>query len=298
MGAPKLDLMNKMHKISRPSSPSDDYLLVRDAILFIKDHAQDQPPLEEIAHHVGLDPTQFHKLFGRWAGLTPKAFLQTLTLDHAKRLLDDNHSVLQTSYETGLSGSGRLHDLFVQYEALSPGEYARKGEGLTIHYGFHDSPFGLALLMMTKRGIAGLGFADGDHQRAIALEDMMKRWPKATYVEDETITGPAAQRVFSTQKWQSNKPLRVVLIGSDFELSVWKSLLQIPPGKCVTYGELATHIERPLAHRAVGSAVGRNPISFVVPCHRVLRKGGGLGGYHWSLPRKQAIIGWEKCLTK
>ncbi len=275
-----------------------DYLLVRDAILFIKDHALEQPPLDEIAHHVGLEPTQFHKLFHRWAGLTPKAFLQSLTLDHAKRLLDDNNSVLQTSFKTGLSGSGRLHDLFVQYEALSPGEYARKGKGLLIHYGFHDSPFGLALLMVTKRGIAGLGFADGDHQRLEALQDMQRRWPKATYIEDETITGPAAARVFSTANWREAQPLRVVLIGSDFELSVWKSLLQIRPGQYVTYGNLAASIDKPLAHRAVGSAVGRNPISFVVPCHRVLRKGGGLGGYHWSLPRKQAIIGWEKCLTK
>ena len=290
--------MNKLSKISAPPTSSDDYLLVRDAILFIKDHALEQPPLEEIAHHVGLDPTQFHKLFSRWAGLTPKAFLQSLTLDHAKRLLDDNNSVLQTSFKTGLSGSGRLHDLFVQYEALSPGEYARKGDGLLMNYGFHDSPFGLALLMMTKRGIAGLGFADGDDQRGEALQDMMRRWPKATYIEDETITGPAASRIFSTANWQAAQPLRVVLIGSDFELSVWKSLLQIRPGQCVTYGELAANIDKPLAHRAVGSAVGRNPISFVVPCHRVLRKGGGLGGYHWSLPRKQAIIGWEKCLTK
>lgn len=271
---------------------------VRDAILFIKEHAHQQPTLDEIAHHVGLAPTGFHKLFARWAGLTPKAFLQSLTLDHAKRLLDEKASVLETSFETGLSGSGRLHDLFVQYEALSPGEYARKGEGLTIRYGFHDSPFGLALLMKTERGIAGLGFADSDHDRQTALEDMMRRWPLATYVEDEHATKASAERIFSTRKWQPKQPLRVVLIGSDFELTVWKSLLQIPPGQCVTYGDLAKAINKPRAQRAVGSAVGRNPISFVVPCHRVLRKGGGLGGYHWSLPRKQAIIGWEKSLEK
>ena len=193
--------MTQMHQ---PFPLSDDYLRVRDAILFIKDHANEQPSLDEIADHVGLAPTEFHKLFRRWAGLTPKAFLQSLTLDHAKRLLDDSNSVLQTSLETGLSGGGRLHDLFVQFEALSPGEYARKGAGLTMHYGFHDCPFGLALLIVTKRGVAGLGFADGDHQREAALQDMKRRWPKATYIEDESITGPIAQRVFTTQ---NGKPL-------------------------------------------------------------------------------------------
>ena len=277
---------------------ASDYKRVCEAIRFIKDNAPKQPGLDEIAHYIGLAPTQFHKLFSRWAGLTPKAFLQSLTLDHAKILLDNKASILETSLETGLSGTGRLHDLFVQYEALSPGEYARKGEGLVMRYGFHDCPFGLALLIKTKRGIAGLGFADGNHQRQQALTDMKTRWPRATYIEDENATHTDALRIFSTKQWSAKHPLRIVLIGSDFELSVWKNLLQIRPGQCVTYGDLAMALDKPRAARAVGSAVGRNPISFVVPCHRVLRKGGGLGGYHWSLPRKQAIIGWEKRLSE
>ncbi len=287
-----------MHKSQHPLPGANDYQRIRKAILFISQQASSQPSLDQIAHHVGLDASHFHKLFVRWAGLTPKSFLQSLTLDHAKHLLTRNTPLLETALATGLSGPGRLHDLFVQYEALSPGEYARKGEGLTIKYGFHDCPFGLALLMKTKRGIAGLAFADDDKERQSVLEDMMNRWPHATYYEDENATRPEAAHIFSPAKWQPEQPLRLVLIGSDFELSVWQSLLNIPHGHSVTYGALAQSIDKPRAHRAVASAVGRNPISFVVPCHRVLRKGGGLGGYHWSLPRKQAIIGWEKGLRE
>ncbi len=287
-----------MNKITHLPPQENDYQRVLKAILFISQKATSQPSLDEIARHVGLDASSFHKLFVRWAGLTPKSFLQSLTLDHARQLLARNTSLLETSLATGLSGSSRLHDLFVQYEGLSPGEYARKGEGLTFKYSFHDCPFGLALLMKTRRGLAGLAFANDDNERQSVLNDMMQRWPHATYKEDQNATRQEAAQIFSPSRWHPEQPWRLVLIGSDFECSVWQGLLQIPLGHAVTYSALAQSINKPRAHRAVASAVGRNPISFVVPCHRVLRKGGGLGGYHWSLPRKQAIIGWEKGLDE
>ncbi len=287
-----------MNKSKQPLPSANDYQHVRQAILFISQQTRSQPSLDEIAHHVGLDASHFHKLFVRWAGLTPKSFLQSLTLDHARRLLGRNTSLLETALATGLSGAGRLHDLFVQYEALSPGEYARKGEGLTMKYGFHECPFGLALLMKTRRGIAGLAFADNNKGRQSALEDMMQRWPRATYCEDKDASRQEVAQIFSPSKWRAEQPLRLILIGSDFELSVWQGLLTIPLGHAISYGALAHSIDKPRAHRAVASAVGRNPLSFVVPCHRVFRKNGGLGGYHWSLPRKQAIIGWEKGLME
>jgi AraC family transcriptional regulator of adaptative response/methylated-DNA-[protein]-cysteine methyltransferase len=233
-----------------------------------------------------------HHLFRRWAGLTPKAFLQALTLDHARRLLRDSASVLDASFEVGLSGPGRLHDLFVTHEAMSPGEWKSGGSGLKISYGFHPSPFGTALVMATDRGLAGLAFADAGEERA-ALADMRCRWPHADYVEDSARTAPLAQRIFDSNLWRKDRPLRVVLIGTDFEVRVWETLLKIPMGCATTYSDIAAKIERPKASRAVGAAVGKNPVSFVVPCHRVLGKSGAITGYHWGLTRKRAILGWE-----
>jgi len=287
-----------MNNTEQPLPPANDYQCVRKVVLFMSQKATSQPSLDEIAHHVGLDASSFHKLFVGWAGLPPKSFLQSLTLDHARQLLARNNNLLETSLATNLSGSRRLHDLFVKYEGLSPGETARKGEGLTIKYGFHDCPFGLALLMKTRHGLAGLAFADDDNERHSVLNDMIQRWPHATYKEDRNATRQEATHIFSPSRWHPERPLRLVLIGSEFEHSVWQGLLQIPLGHSVTYSALAKSIDKPRAYRAVASAVGRNPISFVVPCHRVLRKGGALGGYHWSLPRKQAIIGWEKGLDE
>jgi AraC family transcriptional regulator of adaptative response/methylated-DNA-[protein]-cysteine methyltransferase len=224
--------------------------------------------------------------------LTPKGFLQAVTLDHARQLLADSASVLDTSYEVGLSGPGRLHDLFVTHEAMTPGAYKARGEGIVLRYAFHASPFGQALLMATDHGLAGLAFADAGGEMA-ALADMKARWPRATYVEDRAATAPLARRVFDPRECRADRPLRVVMIGSDFELTVWETLLKLPLGKATTYSDIAAHIGRPSAARAVGTAVGRNPISFVVPCHRVLGKSGGLCGYHWGLTRKRAILGWE-----
>jgi AraC family transcriptional regulator of adaptative response/methylated-DNA-[protein]-cysteine methyltransferase len=269
-----------------------DYDIVRRAIAFISEHWRIQPEIEAIAHAAGVTPDELHHLFRRWAGLTPMAFLQALTIDHARGLLRDSASVLDAAYEVGLSGPGRLHDLFVAHEAMSPGEWKTGGEGLTMYYGFHPSPFGLALIVATDRGLAGLGFADPGGQRP-ALEDMQRRWPRATYVEDTSRTGPVAQRIFNSAEWKKDQPLRVVLIGTDFEVRVWETLLSIPMGKASTYSDIACKLGKPKASRAVGAAVGKNPISFVVPCHRVLGKSGDITGYHWGLTRKRAMLGWE-----
>jgi AraC family transcriptional regulator, regulatory protein of adaptative response / methylated-DNA-[protein]-cysteine methyltransferase len=269
-----------------------DYDVVRKAIGHIRGHWREQPEIEAIAEAAGVTPTELHHLFRRWAGLTPKAFLQALTLDGARKLLRDSASVLDATYEVGLSGPGRLHDLFVTHEAMSPGEWKTGGEGLTIYFGFHPSPFGSALVMATDRGLAGLAFADHGTERA-ALADMKSRWPRASYVEDSARTAIVARRIFDPARWQPNEPLRVVLIGTDWEVRVWETLLQIPMGRLVTYSDIAGKIRAPKAARAVGAAVGKNPVSFVVPCHRVVGKSGELTGYHWGITRKRAMLGWE-----
>ena len=269
-----------------------DYDVVRKAIGHIRGHWREQPEIEAIAEAAGVTPTELHHLFRRWAGLTPKAFLQALTLDGARQLLRDSASVLDATYEVGLSGPGRLHDLFVTHEAMSPGEWKAGGEGTTIHYGFHPSPFGSALVMATGRGLAGLAFADPGHERA-TLADMQARWPRATYVEDSARTAALAKRIFDPAQWQAQQPLRVVLIGTDFEVRVWDALLQIPMGRVATYSGIAAKLAKPKASRAVGAAVGKNPVSFVVPCHRVVGKSGDLTGYHWGITRKHAMLGWE-----
>jgi AraC family transcriptional regulator, regulatory protein of adaptative response / methylated-DNA-[protein]-cysteine methyltransferase len=269
-----------------------DYDVVRRAIGHIRGHWREQPEIEAIAEAAGVTPTELHHLFRRWAGLTPKAFLQALTLDGARQLLRDSASVLDATYEVGLSGPGRLHDLFVTHEAMSPGEWKSGGEGLTVFFGFHPSPFGSALVMATERGLAGLAFADPGEERA-ALADMKARWPRAAYVEDSARTAAIARRIFDSSQWQQDKPLRVVLIGTDWEVRVWETLLQIPMGRLTTYSDIASKIHKPAAARAVGAAVGKNPVSFVVPCHRVVGKSGDLTGYHWGITRKRAMLGWE-----
>ncbi len=269
-----------------------DYDVVRRAIGHIRGHWREQPEIEAIAEAAGVTPTELHHLFRRWAGLTPKAFLQALTLDGARQLLRDSASVLDATYEVGLSGPGRLHDLFVTHEAMSPGEWKTGGEGLTVFFGFHPSPFGSALVMATERGLAGLAFADPGEERA-ALADMKARWPRAAYVEDSARTAAIARRIFDSSQWQQDKPLRVVLIGTDWEVRVWETLLQIPMGRLTTYSDIASKIHKPAAARAVGAAVGKNPVSFVVPCHRVVGKSGDLTGYHWGITRKRAMLGWE-----
>jgi AraC family transcriptional regulator of adaptative response/methylated-DNA-[protein]-cysteine methyltransferase len=271
---------------------ADDYAIVRRAIAYISEHWRAQPEIEAIAHAAGVTPDELHHLFRRWAGLTPKAFLQALTLDHARILLRDSASVLDAAYEVGLSGPARLHDLFVTHEAMSPGEWKSGGADLTLRYGFHPSPFGRALVIASDRGLAGLAFADAGEEQA-TLADMQRRWSQAAYVEDTAGTATIARRIFDPGMWRPDRPLRVVLIGTDFEVRVWETLLGIPLGKASTYSDVAKKLGCPKAARAVGAAVGKNPVSFVVPCHRVIGKAGDITGYHWGLTRKRAMLGWE-----
>jgi AraC family transcriptional regulator of adaptative response/methylated-DNA-[protein]-cysteine methyltransferase len=279
--------------LQKDITPADgDYEVVRRCIEKISLDYRDQPSLEALAEAVGETPTGLQKLFTRWAGLSPKAFLQAVTLDHARKLLDQGMPLLETSFEVGMSGPGRLHDLFVTHEAMSPGDYKSRGAGLTIRYGFHLSPFGVALIMVTDRGLAGLAFNDAGSERA-AFADMSSRWPNATYVEDMAATAPYAARIFDPAKWRGDQPLRVVMIGTDFQLRVWEALLRIPMGHARSYSAIASQIGAPAASRAVGAAIGANPLSFVVPCHRAVGKSGALTGYHWGLTRKRAILGWE-----
>jgi len=285
-----------MNAIPRPIDLADDtsgdYDIVRRAIEFISVAWRDQPSVDAIAAHVGLPAFALHRLFGRWAGLSPKAFLQAVTLDHARRLLAGGAPLLEASHDLGLSGPSRLHDLFVAHEAMTPGAFARRGEGLVLHWGAAPSPFGPALAVLHEGRLAGLGFVDtGDE--AAALADFERRWPAARFVPDPDAAMAVVAQVFAPAGLDRTKPLRIVFIGTDFEIRVWEALLEIGPGSATTYSALGERLGRPKAARAIGGAVGRNPISFVVPCHRVLGKGGALTGYHWGLTRKRAMLGWE-----
>jgi len=290
-----MNIATSEHRLTKPGPQNAalrDYDSVRRAIAFISEHWRAQPDIEAMADAAGVTPDELHHLFRRWAGLTPKAFMQALTLDHAKGLLRDSASVLDAALDSGLSGPSRLHDLFVTHEAMSPGEWKTGGAGMTLQYGFHPSPFGTAIVIASGRGLAGLAFADPGQEQT-ALADMLRRWPNATCVEDHAGTAALAQRIFDTRLWRPDQPLRVVLIGTDFEVRVWEALLKIPMGCATTYSDVAANIRSPKASRAVGAAVGRNPVSFVVPCHRALGKSGALTGYHWGITRKQAMLGWE-----
>ncbi len=262
------------------------YAVIARAIAFIDERAPDQPTLEETAAAVGLSPAHFQRVFSQWVGVSPKRYQQYLTLDHAKDLLRERFSVLETATEAGLSGASRLHDLFVKWEAMSPGEYARGGAGLVISYGWFDSPFGEVLAMGTDRGLCGLAFAE-EFGRDVAMDDMTGRWPKADFIENPQAIAPWVSAAFGQQE----TPLH--LIGAPFQIKVWEALLAIPSGHVTTYSEIAQHIGNPKAVRAVGTAVGKNPVSWLIPCHRALRKSGGLGGYHWGLPVKRAMLAYE-----
>ena len=274
-------------------SPASDYEAVRAAIRFLSDNGPDEADLAAFARALGYTERQLTDLFRRWCGLTPKSFAQAVALDHAKSLLADRQTVLDTTYEVGLSSTSRLHDLFVTHEAMPPGVWRNRGEGIQMTWGAAPSPFGTAVLVTTEYGLAGIGFADGEMSIQQAFEDLRDRWPNANYARNDAKIAPVAARVFDPTRWDPNHPVRVVLIGTDFEVSVWETLLRIPVGKATTYSDVARKIGRPAASRAVGAAVGKNPISFVVPCHRVVGTSGALTGYHWGLPRKRAILGWE-----
>lgn len=263
--------------------------VMRRAIALID--AQDGPvQLDQLAGQMGMSTAHFQRLFSQWVGVSPKRYQQYLTLDHARRLLAERFTVLETSLATNLSGTGRLHDLFLRWEAMSPGNYALGGAGLTIFWGWFNSPFGPALVMGTGKGICGIGFA-AETGKAAAMTDLTSRWPKAIYVEDPVMLRPWVLTAFGTRDTLEKAPL--YMIGAPFQIKVWEALMRIPSGHVTTYSEIAAAIGHPRAVRAVGTAVGRNPVSWLIPCHRALRKSGALGGYHWGLPVKRALLAWE-----
>jgi AraC family transcriptional regulator of adaptative response/methylated-DNA-[protein]-cysteine methyltransferase len=274
-------------------APESDYETIRAAIRYLSETGPDATDLNRFARALGLTERQLTDLFRRWCGLSPKSFAQAVALDHAKSLLRNQASVLDTTYEVGLSSTSRLHDLFVTYEAMPPGIFRAGGAGIDMIWGVAPSPFGLAVVTATEYGISGLGFADADLSIEDAFADLANRWPNARFSRDDARIAPLVAGIFEPSRWSAEQPVRVVLIGTDFEVKVWETLLKVPCGRAVTYSSVANHIGRPSASRAVGAAVGKNPISFVVPCHRVVGTSGALTGYHWGVPRKRAILGWE-----
>lgn len=266
------------------------YHVMRRAIDLI-DQAEEPLSLNALAAEMDMSPAHFQRVFTSWVGVSPKRYQQYLALGHAKSLLAQRFTTLETSHELGLSGSGRLHDLFLRWEAMSPGEFARKGAGLKIYWGWFDSPFGLSLVMGTEKGICGIGFASEAGEEA-TMEDLVSRWPGAEFIEDPMMLRPWVLEAYGAGG-QATENVPLYMIGAPFQIKVWEALLAIPSGNVTTYSEIAQAIGRPRAVRAVGTAVGRNPVSFLIPCHRALRKSGGLGGYHWGLPVKRAILAWE-----
>ena len=278
--------MKEIEQLSR------DYDRIEEAIRFLEQSFDQQPSLSEIAEHTGLSEFHFQRLFSRWVGISPKRFLQFLTKEYAKKMLLDSKNVLDTTFDSGLSSPGRLYDLFVACEALTPGEYKRKGEGLTIIHGFHPTPFGECLLAVTERGICGLKFVK-DENRDHLVRWLQKQWPKSDLVSDPNHVKPFIQKIFDFSADHKPGPLYLYVQGTNFQIKVWEALLRIPLGKAVTYEDVARHIGLPKASRAVGNAVGKNPIPFLIPCHRVIRKLGEFGNYGEGPARKKAILGWE-----
>jgi AraC family transcriptional regulator of adaptative response/methylated-DNA-[protein]-cysteine methyltransferase len=274
--------------------PLQYYTIIEQAIQYIEANVQNQPELEEIASSVGLSEYHFQRIFTRWAGISPKRFLQFLTKEHAKGLLSESENLLDTTHRIGLSSLGRLHDLFVNTEAVTPGEYKSHGMGLNIHYGIHPTPFGKCLIATTERGICHMSFVDKNEGKAI--DDLVEHWSQADMIEDYKSTAPLVTRIFSdtsTRLSASSKPdapLQLHLRGTNFQIKVWEALLNIPSGAVTTYEQIALNIGNPRAVRAVGSAVGDNPIAYLIPCHRVIRKSGEFGNYMWGSARKKAIL--------
>ncbi len=273
-------------------TPADDYARIERAIRYLDGHGDAQPSLRDVARHVGLSESHFQRMFTRWAGISPKRFLQHRTAQVVKQLLRERRSVLDASYEAGLSGPSRLHDLIVNMEAVTPGEYRRDGEGLVIRFGFHPSPFGEALIALTPRGICHLAFVDRG-QRAVARERLRGDWPSADLIHDERATREIAAQVFPALAAPHTSSLSLHVKGTNFQLKVWEALLRLPDGSVTTYGDLATRIGDPKAARAGGTAVGRNPVSWIIPCHRVIKSTGQIGGYAWGTDRKRVMLALE-----
>ncbi|GAB3180023.1 bifunctional transcriptional activator/DNA repair enzyme AdaA [Telluribacter humicola] len=274
-----------------------DYQRIEKAIRYIGENYKRQPSLREIADHVALSEYHFTRLFSRWAGTSPQRFMRYLTKEFAKEQLVREVNLFDATYASGLSSPSRLHDLFVTYEAMTPAEFRAKGEGLTIRYAFHETPFGACLLAMTERGITDLRFVE-DENRATILEQLRTDWHNATWQEAPDDTLPLIQQIFNSTDATSDRPITMLLRGTNFQIKVWEALLRIPFGKMVSYDNVAQYIEQPTAQRAVGTAIGSNRIAYLIPCHRVLQKVGGLGGYRWGTARKQAMLGWEAVWTQ
>ncbi|WP_447837870.1 bifunctional transcriptional activator/DNA repair enzyme AdaA [Aeromonas salmonicida] len=268
-----------------------DYARIADAIRFIASQVERQPTLDEIAAHVHLSPFHFQRLFSRWAGVTPKRFLQVLTLERAKALLHESRSLLEVADTLGLSSGSRLYDHFVQLEAVTPGEYKQRGAGLVIDHGVHDTPFGQAFVALTPRGVCNFSFLDGQAPEA-PLAALAQRWPAAELREAPSRTQGVIHTMFDGSK-APDRPISLHVSGTNFQISVWRALLEIPPARVVSYAQVASAVGNPKAARAVGLAVGANPVALMIPCHRVIQQNGKLGGYHWGETRKQTIHVWE-----
>jgi AraC family transcriptional regulator of adaptative response/methylated-DNA-[protein]-cysteine methyltransferase len=269
-----------------------DYERIAKAISYLEANYLEQPGLETVARAVHMSEFHFQRVFSRWAGISPKRFLQYLTVEHAKRQLAEAKPVLDATFDSGLSSPGRLHDLFVSVEAVTPGEFKTRGEGIRIAYGFHPTPFGQCLIGVTERGVCWLSFHDNGSHRA-ALRDLQSRWSGAKPEEQPKRTEPVVNQIFSVLEKGRQSPLSLLLMGTNFQLKVWNALLRIPRGDVTTYESIGESIGARNSARAIGSAVGDNRIAFLIPCHRVIRKSGMLGGYHWGEPRKRAMLAWE-----
>ncbi len=270
------------------SERAADFQRMETVLAWLADHWRDHPSLDSAAHAAGLSPHHFQRIFTRWAGVSPKTFVSAIAHAEARRVLNAGATVLDAAFEAGLSGPSRLHDLFIAHENVTPGEARRRGEGLTMRLGRAATPFGEGVFAMTDRGLAGLGFCDtGD---ATAAQDLTRRWPAAQWVNDDNLAADYAKRIFGDAH---SGPLPLVLIGPPFHVQVWKALLAIPAGATATYGDVARLAGRPGAFRATGAAIGANPISWLIPCHRAIARDGRLTGYHWGLPRKAAMLGLE-----
>ena len=274
------------------SQQAIDYQRIAQAIQFLEEHVTDQPGLDQIASGVHLSKYHFQRLFKRWAGISPMQFLQYLTLDFTKQRLAEGQNLFDVSLDAGLSGPGRLHDLFVTFEAITPGEYKKKGEGIRIIFGFHPTPFGECLIAKTERGILHLSFVENGGKEN-ALGQLRSEWSLSFFEENPQETGPLVEYIFSPQEQQSSQPFHLLLKGTNFQINVWRALLTIPKGSLVSYQDIATYIGQPKASRAVGSAIARNSIAFLIPCHRVITKEGKIHNYQWGATRKKAIIGRE-----
>jgi AraC family transcriptional regulator of adaptative response/methylated-DNA-[protein]-cysteine methyltransferase len=268
-----------------------DYARIADAIRFIASQVERQPTLDEIAAHVHLSPFHFQRLFSRWAGVTPKRYLQVLTLERAKALLQESRPLLEVADTLGLSSGSRLYDHFVQLEAVTPGEYKQRGAGLVIDHGVHDTPFGQAFVALTPRGVCNFSFLD-DKAPEAPLTTLAQSWPEAELREAPSRTQGVIDTMFDGSK-KADRPISLRVSGTNFQISVWRALLQIPPAKVVSYAQVASAVGNPKAARAVGLAVSTNPVALMIPCHRVIQQNGKLGGYHWGETRKQAIHAWE-----